>query len=122
MRFGYADPPYPGKSCKYYSGHEDYAGEVDHAALIEHLETDFPDGWALSTSAAALPLRRKPDGHVTGAKPPAFLVWLFRCLGARPGDEMVELFPGSGAVALAWEGYAQQPDLLTANEEGVTPV
>ena len=34
-------------------GHPDYAGEVGHAALIRHLAAY--DGWALSTSAEALP-------------------------------------------------------------------
>jgi hypothetical protein len=52
LRLAYADPPYPGKSF-YYRGHPDYAGEVDHAALIRHLADEY-DGWALSTSAAAL--------------------------------------------------------------------
>ena len=52
-RFAYADPPYPGLSRKYYRDHEDFAGEVDHAELIRRL-CSF-DGWALSTSAAALP-------------------------------------------------------------------
>jgi hypothetical protein len=51
-RLAYADPPYPGKAG-YYVGHPDYAGEVDHAALLSRLATY--DGWALSTSAAALP-------------------------------------------------------------------
>jgi hypothetical protein len=47
----YADPPYPG--CAHlYKGHPDYAGEVDHEALIAQLVTY--DGWALSTSAEAL--------------------------------------------------------------------
>lgn len=187
MRFAYADPPYPGKSRKYYGGHEDYAGEVDHAQLLSRLEEEFPDGWALSTSAAALQeilalcppqriprgsvggghreglrvlawckplaqpggrpgplygwepvilrggrragardgwprdwivtspelytLRPRPAAHVTGAKPPAFLEWLFRCLGARCDDELVDLFPGSGAVAAAWRAFAAQPEL-----------
>ena len=53
LRLAYADPPYPGKSF-YYKGHPDYAGEVDHVALIRRLSTY--DGWALSTSAAALPV------------------------------------------------------------------
>lgn len=53
LRLAYADPPYPGRSRKYYGSHPDYAGEVDHEALIESL-TGF-DGWALSTSADALP-------------------------------------------------------------------
>lgn len=54
LRLAYADPPYPGLSAKYYTGHPDYAGEVDHAELISRLASTY-DGWALSTSAAALP-------------------------------------------------------------------
>ena len=52
LRLAYADPPYPG-NARLYRGHRDYAGEVDHAALIRRLGPY--DGWALSTSAAALP-------------------------------------------------------------------
>ena len=51
-RLAYADPPYPGKAF-YYRDHPDYAGEVDHAALLSRLA--MYDGWALSTSARALP-------------------------------------------------------------------
>lgn len=40
---------------RWYEDHPDYAGEVDHEALIARLVAEFPDGWALSTSAAALP-------------------------------------------------------------------
>ncbi len=54
LRLAYADPPYPGLSSRYYQNHPDYAGEVDHADLIRRLSTY--DGWALSTSAAALPM------------------------------------------------------------------
>lgn len=54
LRLAYADPPYPGKSRRYYGSHPDYAGEVDHAALIRRLVLEH-DGWALSTSASALP-------------------------------------------------------------------
>lgn len=49
----YADPPYPG-NARLYRDHPDYRGEVDHAALIRRLADEY-DGWALSTSAAALP-------------------------------------------------------------------
>jgi hypothetical protein len=56
LRFAYADPPYPGTAARYYREHPDYGGEVDHAELIHGLDRDFPDGWALSTSAAALPV------------------------------------------------------------------
>lgn len=160
-RFAYADPPYPTKSKRYYAGHPDYAGEVDHRRLVEQLATGGFDGWALSTSAAALPdvLALCPAGvrvaawvrgerptvayealsawepviyfgarriltpvsdrrtdalvyaararltdpdRVTGAKPAEFCWWLFDLLGMRPGDELVDLFPGSGGVSRAW--------------------
>jgi hypothetical protein len=52
LRLAYADPPYPG-NARLYRGHPDYAGEVDHAELAARLAGY--DGWALSTSAAALP-------------------------------------------------------------------
>lgn len=51
-RLAYADPPYPGLSAKYYADHPDYDGEVDHRALLIRLRAY--DGWALSTSSAAL--------------------------------------------------------------------
>ena len=52
LRLAYADPPYPGMAG-YYRDHPDYAGEVDHAELISRLASTY-DGWALSTSSAAL--------------------------------------------------------------------
>lgn len=52
MRLAYADPPYPQRSARVYRNHPDYAGEVDHAELIERL-SEY-DGWALSTGAHAL--------------------------------------------------------------------
>jgi hypothetical protein len=59
--------------------------------------------------------RRRPDDHVIGAKPPAFCRWLFACMGAGPGDEFVDLFPGSGAVAREWAIWERQPNLLGAS-------
>lgn len=162
LRLAYADPPYPGNSGRLYGEHPDYAGEVDHAALIERLAGY--DGWALSTSAAALPavlalcpsgvrvaawvrgerptrsarplsswepviyaggraldpgesLRwprrvdslvrvsrpRTTDPHrVIGAKPAVFARWVFDLLGAKPGDQLDDLFPGSGGIGRAW--------------------
>lgn len=52
LRLAYADPPYPG-NAHLYRGHPDFAGEVDHGALLHRLSNY--DGWALSTSAVALP-------------------------------------------------------------------
>ncbi|MBT0779236.1 hypothetical protein [Paracoccus sp. pheM1] len=49
MKIAYADPPYIG--CAHlYRGRPDYAGEVDHAALIAQLERDY-DGWILHAAA-----------------------------------------------------------------------
>lgn len=50
-RLAYADPPYPG-CAKLYKDHPDFAGEVDHAALIAQLAAY--DGWVLHTSSVAL--------------------------------------------------------------------
>lgn len=55
VRFAYADPPYVGQA-KQYRNHPDYAGEVDQRALVERLVDEYPDGWALSLSAASLPM------------------------------------------------------------------
>jgi hypothetical protein len=175
LRLAYADPPYPG-NAGLYRGHPDYAGEVDHAELVARLAGY--DGWALSTSAAALPAvlalcpagarvaawhrgerpngaSRRPlnawepliyhggrqaspaagddasrpvgarrvdslvcgvsamttlPGRVVGAKPAAFCRWVFDLLGARPGDTLDDLFPGSGAVGLAWAVFVGGPD------------
>ena len=53
-----------------------------------------------------------PPGYVIGRKPRAFCRWMFRWLGAVPGeDELEDLYPGSGAVGQAWEEWNQQPEL-----------
>lgn len=169
MRLGYADPPYIG--CAHlYRDHPDYAGEVDHAALLGRLQSEF-DGWVLHTSATPeaiavlAPLivglgarwmswvkpfaafkrnvsvayawepvivkpARKPvvskrlvmrdwiDSSITlkrgltGAKPEAVCHWAFEMMGARPDDELIDLFPGTGAVARAfntWRGKFTLP-------------
>lgn len=182
MRFGYADPPYPGNANAYYGAHPDFGGEVDHQELVLELGTTYPDGWALSTSAEALPsvLASCPPGvrvaawfrgeratkhyrplsawepvvyfggrarltspgserrldalihrarprltdprRVVGAKPATFCYWLFDLLGALPGDELVDLFPGSGGVARAWHYYGEASRLAAAEPDasGVT--
>lgn len=42
---------------------------------------------------------------LVGVKPDGFCHWLFRVLGARPGDELIDLYPGTGAVGRAWAVY-----------------
>ena len=44
-----------------------------------------------------------------GAKPEEFCFWLFGVLGAQPDDELVDLYPGSGAVSDAWFRYHGTP-------------
>lgn len=42
---------------------------------------------------------------LTGAKPEAVCHWAFEMVAARPEDDLVDLFPGTGAVARAWETW-----------------
>lgn len=42
---------------------------------------------------------------MVGAKPEGFCWWLFDVLNLREGDELVDLFPGSGAVSAAWRRW-----------------
>lgn len=49
--------------------------------------------------------RETPAEHVIGEKPEGFCHWLFEAAGLLPGDELVDLFPGSGAVSRSWESY-----------------
>lgn len=54
------------------------------------------------------PGRLADPRRVVGAKPAAFCRWLFELLGAAPGDELVDLYPGSGGVARAWEVFGSR--------------
>jgi hypothetical protein len=47
--------------------------------------------------------------QIAGQKPPEFARWTFALLGAQPGDELDDLFPGSGSVAHVWQEYESQP-------------
>lgn len=163
IRVAYADPPYPGLAAAYYAREPTYAGEVDHPELIARLVRDYPDGWALSTSAESLrdllPLcpqgahlcpwvkpigvppatlglhrtwealivvggRQRPPGvrdwlcaqparrggTLPGRKPLAFCAFLFRALGLEAGDELVDLYPGTGVVGRAWGAWQASAD------------
>lgn len=54
--------------------------------------------------AANITLRR----GFPGAKPAEFCAWVFDVLNGQPGDELVDLFPGSGAVTEAWRARQGQ--------------
>lgn len=42
-----------------------------------------------------------------GAKPEGFSMWLFDLLNMEPGDEFVDMFPGSGGVQKAWDQFCR---------------
>lgn len=48
----------------------------------------------------AMPARG--GGTLPGRKPLAFCRWLFELLGMAPGDELVDMFPGTEVVTNAW--------------------
>ena len=53
------------------------------------------------------------DGNeFPGAKPYVVCRYVFDALGAEAEDELVDLFPGSGAVSAAWDAWARQGSLL----------
>jgi hypothetical protein len=59
MRFAYADPPYFGQCGKHYGHRHDppwgcWDELASHQQLVDHLVTEFPDGWALSLSMPSL--------------------------------------------------------------------
>lgn len=45
---------------------------------------------------------------LVGAKPAGFCFWLFDLIGLTPADELVDVFPGSGAVSKAWDLWCRQ--------------
>jgi hypothetical protein len=55
-------------------------------------------------------------GELPGRKPIAFCAFLFNALGMVPGDELVDVFPGTGAVSRAWA------ELSSAAADDVSPL
>lgn len=172
MRVAYADPPYLGQGARLYQ-----APEWDvldrHLVLLAQLESDFPDGWALSCSSPSLRhlLPHCPDDArvaawvkpfcafkrgvrpcyawepviyrggrnrhhpppvkggaqttpkdylaesitlrkgLTGAKPEKFCRWVLDLLNVQPGDEVIDLFPGTAVMGLIAKGvtHAAEP-------------
>lgn len=60
---------------------------------------------------------------LTGAKPEKVCHWAFEMLGARPDDELFDLYPGTGAVTQAWKSWQGKfvlPHQLTLETPVVT--
>ena len=90
MKIGYADPPYPG--CAHlYKEHPDYAGEVDHTALLARLEAEF-DGWVLHTNSTTIAhvIRCADEAGVDGVR---VMAWV----------KPFAAFKRNVPVAYAWE-------------------
>lgn len=92
MRIAYADPPYPG--CAHlYKDHPDYAGEVDHAALVYKLVSEY-DGYCLHTSSVALPeVLECFEINVDITDRPRIMAWV----------KPFAAFKANVSVAYAWE-------------------
>lgn len=69
-------------------------------------------------------LRAQParfGGELPGRKPLAFCAWLFDCLGMAPGDELVDMFPGTGVVGRAWASLGAVPDASQEYSDDTSP-
>ncbi len=95
VRIGYADPPYIG--CAHlYKDHPDYAGEVDHAQLIDRLQSEY-QGWVLHASATPHSMAiLAPLVEKTGAR---WMTWV----------KGFAAFKRNVPVAYAWEPVIVKP-------------
>lgn len=49
---------------------------------------------------------------MVGAKPEPLAWWLFAAAGLDAGDELVDVYPGTGAVGRAWDAWRRQRPLV----------
>jgi hypothetical protein len=77
--------------------------------------------WGMAKPPGHNGARRKPSSAVQyprpdlhGIKPPEFCRFIFRLLNAVQGDQLDDLFPGSGAVTAAWQAWSQDRTMLPA--------
>jgi hypothetical protein len=97
LRLAYADPPYPGQAAKHYADHPDFAGEVDHAALLRKLDTEY-DGWVLHTASTTL-------GYVLGLAAAEGIEGFRVMAWVKP----FAAFKRNVSVAYAWEPVLIKP-------------
>lgn len=70
--------------------------------LLESCRGSSGDGSRRDALVYAARARRTDPARVIGAKPSAFAFWMFDLIGARGGDTLDDLFPGSGGIGRAW--------------------
>lgn len=68
---------------------------------------------------SAMPARG--GGELPGRKPIAFCAFLFQQLGMLPGDELVDLFPGTGVVTRAWAEMCRSAPLTSSPGDASRP-
>lgn len=73
--------------------------------VIVHAGRQLPPGRPNHLHAHAA----RRGGTTPGRKPLAFCGWMFGLLGLRPGDELHDLFPGTGVVSRAWRECGGSP-------------
>lgn len=73
-----------------------------------------PRDWLTYNTA---PRSAAKDGLI-GGKPAEFCLWMFSLLNAQRGDTLDDLFPGTGAVTLAWQRFQGEPDQRPLALEG----
>jgi len=86
-----------------------------------HRERELPTAVSQTVTDALVyggRFRSFPNALV-GMKPPQYSVWMFAQLGARAGDELDDLYPGSNAVSIAWERFTAE--LLRDTSQGSPP-
>lgn len=54
---------------------------------------------------------------LTGAKPEAFVLWLFALLGLQGNDTVTDIFPGTGVVGRTWDQYRRQQQLFGSERQ-----
>lgn len=63
---------------------------------------------------SAQPARR--GGTLIGRKPIKFAAFLFDALGLLPGDEFVDLFPGTGIIGRAWDHFNRRGSTVATRD------
>lgn len=66
---------------------------------------------ASASAARASSLRSGRHVGGDGAKPERVCHWAFELVGAEPDDELIDMFPGTGAVTRAWRTWRRQLEL-----------
>lgn len=74
--------------------------------LIRRLRKQTVDGGEIMRDWIAEPMTMKRG--LAGAKPERVVHWALRCAGAERDDEVIDLYPGSGAVGRAVETWRSQ--------------